>query len=406
MTHHRCPCCDWNALVPDDPGEAMVVCAECGQCLHVPEPWSDQAIRSCDTRPLVGPPRAPGTAAERTEHPVQVPPELTCRIPRPAGEDKPSHFVSWGVIGIVLGLFVASGVLWSDRAGNVSPWYRWFLLCGGALILVSGITVLWGGLRKGRRQRQARIVPVPASFPREGYDLGTPFAYHRTSSLARAGGLVMGSLVCAGGAISLAMVLCGQAEPRFLEVGVVCLAGGLCGIWQALRTRSLRIWVFPKGMVLFGPRRVEVWPWDEVEAVWLDPDKSVQPAVGYACTLLRQDGERCTFGLKVEYLENQLGVRVQHELCRRLLPRMRATLRAGGGVGFGSWEVCPDGLRGGDYLFRTEDITGVSLEGEHLILQTQDGRRYRWQIAGLPNVAVFLALVRDIRQTALAEARV
>jgi hypothetical protein len=280
----------------------------------------------------------------------------------------------------------------------------------GVMMIFGGTLLVRAGLRKRRRQTRARVLTLPDSFPQEGYQLGAPLALHQTSSFTRVATVLAGLFTCAMGAICLAMIARHEvADHRFIGIAFMAPVGGLCLVWQGLRNHGVRILVFPEGLVLFRHHRADVWRWDQIDAVYLQPDPVARPALAQVVTLRRQDGERLVFNSGLEYVDNQLGVRGQVETCRRLLPRFWEALGTGATLDFGPLQVSPEGIHKHPESCSWEEVTAVELTEESLVIRRQDGagRRRNWKLplAQVPNTALLLALIqrgRTARTNALA----
>jgi hypothetical protein len=306
-----------------------------------------------------------------------------------------------GLAGIAMGIAVLVYSLWPGGLGRpVTPLWRLITFGGSGLILVSGVSLVHQYFRRKRRCSRARTLIPGELLPPEAYDLGPPFALHQRGSLTRWTLIGMGVILLMMAAACAAMFIRGEArEGRVLELACLGLPGGIFTIWKGCTSRGLRILVCPEGFVLCRGYRGEVWRWDQIEAVFLKPDKSTQPVIGHVYTLRREDGERFTFSADTEYVENQLGIRAQYETSRRMLPRLRATLAAGGMVDFGPLQLSTAGMHKDQQMVPWSAITGVTVEEGQLRIRKQD-QTWAIGIERLANVGVFWTLATQLRWAA------
>jgi hypothetical protein len=198
------------------------------------------------------------------------------------------------------------------------------------------------------------------------------------------------------------LVLRGEArDGRVLELAVLGLPGGVFTVWKGCTSRGLRILVCPEGFVVCRGFRADVWRWDQIDAVVLRPDQSIRPLLGYTYALRREDGERFTLTADTEYVENQLGIRAQYELSRRMLPRLRTALAAGGMADFGLLKLSAAGVHKDQQMVPWSAITGVTCDEGRLTI-CKHAETWSTEIDRLANPAVFWALAEHCRQSTSA----
>ena len=392
-----CRCCGWTVLLADPlPDDALAACPECGQCLRVPSPWSNNDIALCDTQHLARLKLAELERAPEAALQAPIPAELSVRRTRPKGT--PPASITEGLLGIVLGVMLLGGAVWSAGQGGQSALWAAFEACAALLLLVGGAFVLRTRLRRRRRITSARVVRLAACLSAESYDLGTPLAYHRANSAAQGVALVTGGLVFVAGVLSLWMYLHGVQRVRLLEVAVLAIPGGLVAVVQALWMGGQQVVVCPKGLVLCRGHRSDVWRWDSVVRTWLKPQPALKPLTAFTCRMRREDGEECVLDPRRDFFENQVVVRAQAEVAARLLPAWRRTLREGGTLDFEVFELTADGLYKNGHNLPFDELAASRVDAEHWTLQTISGQTFRWSIAKVPDLAALLTLLREQRR--------
>jgi hypothetical protein len=114
---------------------------------------------------------------------------------------------------------------------------------------------------------------------------------------------------------------------------------------------------------------------------------------GLVCTICRKDGERFTFSREIDFLQNQLVVRVQHELCRRMLPEIKKRLDAGEGIEFGPLKVTAEGIQRGEQRRSWMEITDIKVQPTQVVLCTGGRQWCSVRIGSVPNLAVVWVVV-------------
>jgi hypothetical protein len=93
-----------------------------------------------------------------------------------------------------------------------------------------------------------------------------------------------------------------------------------------------------------------------------------------------------------------LGQRIREEVTNCLLPQVLMNFSAGQVVTFGPLHVSAEGISNGRELLPWQQIQDIRLERDMLTVKKQDRVR-RWpsiQLANVPNIFIFLSLVRHI----------
>lgn len=398
MPEQTCPCCQWTVVVPEEAGDAIVACSECGQVLQVPPPWKSADIQSCDTRPLIDYPDDMEAGPPDPDAP-RVPWVLTVRTPKSARGELQNN--TWfGVASLILGVLLATyGVNRGVREGWSNDWVNPASVLGGAFFLMGGAVLVRLGLRRSARRTRARVLRVSEALPAEAQQLGTPFALHQVAMFWRLLIAITGGFLMGIGAIILAELLKGnQLGGKAMFAAAAGLIGGPLLIWRGLIRQNVGVLVFPEGFVNLGGRRADIWRWDHIESIWLKFDEQNEPATNLSCTVARKDGERFTFSADIEFLENQFVARLQHEVCRRLLPQVRSQLEAGNTLTFGPLQIDREGVQGKQFV-AWPDIDDIVLDPPNLVIHSPAGPRVKAEATAITNLAVIWMLMRELHHS-------
>jgi hypothetical protein len=354
----------------------------------VPPPWSAADIPSCDTRSLVD----WGDKGATDSNDIRIPWGLTVRMPE-SNENPSSSNLGLAVVGVLLAFFLIGYSLWQMlHEGQVEDASNWGGVLTGVFLLICAYLLTEGTWRRWRRRVRARLLALPEAMPPEALKLGIPVALHQVSMYWRTVCILVGGLLCGVAVACVFVFLQSQGiRTRLGVAGVVGLAGGMLLIWQGLYRAAVAVLVFKDGMLNLGTRQ-EIWRWDDIIGVWLKPDGRKEPFAGLVCTICRKDGERFTFSREIDFLQNQLVVRVQHELCRRMLPEIKKRLDAGEGIEFGPLKVTAEGIQRGEQMRAWADIT-IKVQPTQVVIYVGGRDWCSIGIGSVPNLAVLCSLV-------------
>lgn len=394
MPEQICPSCQWTVLLPETKGDELVACMECGQVLLVPPPWKLADIQSSDTRPLIEYPDDLEAEPPDPDAP-RVPWLLTVRTPKSAQGEFQHQF--WSGVGIgLLGLLLAAyGVSRGLGEGWSRDWSYPGAVLGGVFFFLGGAVMIRLGLRRGARRTRSRVLRVGEDLPTEAQQLGTPFSLHQVAMFWRVLIAVTGGFLIGIGAIIGAELLKGNPlGSKATFAALAGLVGGPLLIWRGLQRTGAGVLVFSEGFVALGGRRAECWRWDQVESIWLKFDEQNQPATNLSCTVARTDGERWTFSADIEFLENQFVARLQYEVCRRLLKKVRPQLAAGNAIPLGPLHIDREGIQGKQFI-AWQDLDGLDLDLPNLVFHGRNGPRFKVDAASVPNLVLLFALLQE-----------
>lgn len=199
-------------------------------------------------------------------------------------------------------------------------------------------------------------------------------------------GLVIGGLIAS---LSDSSLLC------LTVAGVFPLGVAVWAFAQFFTRRSLRVLVFPEGLVHIRGGKAQVFRWDEIAKVYMSLQKTRVGgrAVQHSYRIQDVRGKRAEFTGDIPGVAT-LGQTIQQEVTRRMLPRALETYNAGGTVEFGSLSVSQQGLSNRRETVPWSDIEEVKVQ-RGIITVKKAGKWLNWAnvtVGGTPNVFVFLAL--------------
>ncbi len=316
-------------------------------------------------------------------------------IPYRKGHSANAHGML-GLLMIGMAIVLAYGV-WQSSLLQSLP--KQLLFYGGdSLLFLYGAHVLYRGFRKLSRIARARTLST-AQLPQEAKHLGIPFALHRNQSSSPAVLLFIGVFIIALAVGGVMLVLLGEIRDlRILYLALLGVGIGVGTIRSAVfyphSYRCFWLLVYPDGfVVLHGRETGVVWRWEDIKIIHLQ--KSSNVPVMFSYTLRREDGEMFSFDHRLEFIENQFGVRVQHMLCRLMLPQLLHRLHTGELVGFGSLQVSREGLHHAEGFVSWQQVANITLDGDQMRLRkwgADYGASWSVPYSEIPNLAVFFAL--------------
>ncbi len=383
MSQHLCPCCGWTVVQADEQPDLLVACANCSQVVSVPGIRPEE-IPSCRTEELID--WDTGDEPQAQDEAPLLPVQLCI----PLRTSKPAR--SFGAVGL---LCIGIGVFLAIPPGvQQSLMKRLFFGGVGCLFFLAGVYLLSIGLRRQLRRKPARLLST-ARLPHEAKHLGIPFALHYYVSSSPVLLFFVGVVLFACAALCPVLLFLGEIRDlRILMVSFCCGAMGVAAIRGAFGSRRLQILVYPGGFVSQRDHEAGVvWRWEDVKIIHLQKNSNVP--VMFTYTLRHKDGEMLTFDHHLEFIENQFGARVQHELCRRMLPQLLQSLFDGEQAGFGTLLVSREGLHNFEGFVHWNQIANLTLDGDQLSIRKWGGDVGAiWSVPyeNVPNLAVFFAL--------------
>jgi hypothetical protein len=227
--------------------------------------------------------------------------------------------------------------------------------------------------------------------------------------------LIAAGTAAIGMGVLLAFLQRGGFRPGYLlcvPVGILGVFLGLLLVISALRNLSLRVAIFPNGLVRIRHRTVDICRWDDIESVyqrwplnqWDLAPHSVNPlpyagssVPPYKCAIRRRDGKRLVFNERIED-EVKLGELIQQEAMRCLLPLALARFQEGKSVPFGKIAVDQNGFTSGKAFLPWDEVKEVKL-GQGVLSVSREGKWLSWckvDAESIPNLFVLLALLYKV----------
>jgi len=232
---------------------------------------------------------------------------------------------------------------------------------------------------------------------------GTPTAEYKARSSIP---VVLVGLAIFWGLVGLGLVIGGLLASRndssllcLVPPGLVLVGVGIWAFTQWRLKRTLRVLVFPDGLVHTRGAKTNVFRWDEIESVWESAQKArpTSRTVYRAYTIVDHDGRKAVLtgdfvGVKA------LGDTIQREVSERLLPHALEAFEAGETVRFGKLSLSNEGLSNGRETVPWDQVEEVKLERGTITVR-KEGKWLSWAnvtVGGTPNVFVFLTMVDRI----------
>jgi hypothetical protein len=260
---------------------------------------------------------------------------------------------------------------------------------------------------------------LPRGLRQQAPKLGQPLLlcpFQGGSTEGAIAGMVVGGLVCLVGLAIVgfwAVIFFAGKDRRLDGMSLVLLgaaafafvAGGSIFSAAAKGWGNRGVLLFEKGLVSLRPGKPAVWPWDEVEAVWLDIAEIRNYLAGvrvtspctWHCTVQGGGHEDLVLTHDLRGVERLVRAVAQGAYEARLPGLVRAH-RAGKAVNFQVLKVSRTGLSRGSKSLPWSDVGGVAIENGTFAVLTKDGRRawYSQPVRDVPNALVLAALIDTI----------
>lgn len=241
------------------------------------------------------------------------------------------------------------------------------------------------------------------------YQLGTPqkeFRARPTRTHIISSAFFIAVSLCLG--VVAFLLLTGQNPYRllgalFICAAVVALAIGFAILLKPVRHRSRYVYLCSDGFLFIEGKNIQPFRWDTIEAMWQHKPENddTQTATSHTYRVRRRDGSTIVLNDLFPHIEI-LGRRIREEVTNCLLPQAIMNVSAGQVVTFGPLRVSAEGISNGRELLPWQQIQDIRLERDMLTVKKQDRLR-RWpsiQVANVPNIFIFLSLVRHILRKA------
>jgi hypothetical protein len=182
--------------------------------------------------------------------------------------------------------------------------------------------------------------------------------------------------------------------------------GWLCvGLWMIFSpwiAREQRVFVYQDGLV-YEARKAEAIRWSQMERIWKDVrfDRRMRKR----CSYVVRRNDRAFFVFKSDLRDGEkLGIRLEEEITRRLLPRAIAAFEAGDAVLFDEVALSKRWLRvrQGSKKLAWRDVAGLRNDDKTLEINKK-GTPTAWatlNVAAIPNVGVLSGLIEHAQREA------
>src|SRR5258708_3424099 len=270
---------------------------------------------------------------------------------------------------------------------------------------------------------QAPSVPADALILAQTHQLGTIVKESKSRSLLWGLWIVVGVVLV--GLCFLGNVVPVVPLPHWLQNGLICV--GMLGLlmvtvpigllYSGLRKRGLRIYLCTNGLMRLQDGRAETIRWDQITEVcttFTVHSSTTTSSFGTA-TIQTYDLDRYVLrqaGGQEMALEDsfggleELGKAVEQHVTACLLPVALATYHAGSPIDFGWISVSQKGISvGGSHKTLAWSALGsVQVSDGELRLESEDDDETINTADGVPNICVFEALVKIVKDENLTSA--
>lgn len=241
------------------------------------------------------------------------------------------------------------------------------------------------------------------------YQLGTfqqeyNVKYTKTTLL---GGL--GSLVIAGGVGYFSYTLLTAPRnindlnnaPFGIGVSVIFLLVALYCLLYPMLYRSWHVYMYSEGFAFTRGGKLDAFRWEQVESMWQRVTRrymnGIYTGTQHKYTIRSVDGKQVILNDRITNV-GQLGNIIGDMVTRVKLPEALAAYKAGSVVNFGKLSVSMQGVSNGKEWITWDQIKDIQLNNG-VVTVKKEGKWLSWssiQVADIPNIFVFLALVRAI----------
>ncbi|HEX6480813.1 MAG TPA: DUF6585 family protein [Ktedonobacteraceae bacterium] len=237
------------------------------------------------------------------------------------------------------------------------------------------------------------------------YRLGQPTAEYRPRfTIRKAIGL---ALLFASGPAFLLLALVSSSSIELSGVIALLILSGIgfvTPVWivvDLVRSREMRVYVCPAGLLYHAQGTTTAIRWDQVEAFWQRVIRRYSYGIStgstHRYTILRSDGVTFTFNDRLDHVE-ALGTTIARETARLLWPRYIASYQAGQTLSFGPISLNQQGVSNGKERLTWQQIKAITLTRGFLSIQQAGTTARKWnvQASKIPNINLFMTLVNSI----------
>lgn len=235
--------------------------------------------------------------------------------------------------------------------------------------------------------------PAPLDQERVGFDneleaayhMGTPLSLHAAPTFLKGLGALASCLV--------GLVLLYFEHYNF---GLVVCGWGVVTGYRVFLDRSVRILLFPAGIVHVAKDQVRALRWEQIASVRQVPEKQ-EVESSRSLVVDRIDGISVEIPNSLRGYDT-LSQAILQETLERKLPAVASRIHHGKTVAFGKYGVNIEGISAGADFLPWEQVTSINDSNNEIQIMQRDARR-PWSkaaIGTIPNAHVLLAMAQHI----------
>jgi hypothetical protein len=217
------------------------------------------------------------------------------------------------------------------------------------------------------------------------YRLGQPTAEYRPRfTIRKAIGLAL-LFACGPAFLLLALVSSSIELSGVIVLLILSGIGFVTPVWivvDLVRSREMRVYVCPAGLLYHAQGTTTAIRWDQVEAFWQRVIRRYSYGIStgstHRYTIRRSDGVTFTFNDRLDHVE-ALGTTIARETARLLWPRYIASYQAGQTLSFGPISL----------IALTRGFLSIQQAGTTV-------RKWNVQASKIPNINLCMTLVNSI----------
>lgn len=177
--------------------------------------------------------------------------------------------------------------------------------------------------------------------------------------------------------------------------------------WSVIQVANQQVYLFEQGLVVERGKQVQVFPWNQVAAVWQSITRTYRngryAGTTYVYTLRRADG----YQVKLNNLTKdiaELGAALAQGITRELVPQALHSLQAGQTLTFASLSINREGISNGQAFLPWSQVQGIDVQQGRVSVKKTGTARAFWtnRVAKIPNFLVFMAVTSEMLRRASA----
>lgn len=191
-----------------------------------------------------------------------------------------------------------------------------------------------------------------------------------------------------------------------MAIGVLGLLGALYCFCYPLLYRSWSVYVFSEGFAFTRGSKLDALRWEQINSMLISVVRrymnGVYTGTQHKYTIRTMDGKQIVLNDRITNV-GQLGDSISSMVTRVKLPEVIAAYKAGETITFGPLSVNQQGVSNGKELIGWAQVKDIRLN-KGIVTVQKEGKWLNWssaQVASIPNIFIFLALVTAIRQQSI-----